>query len=358
MITQKDKILIVGGYGNVGKVVSKILATKFPSKVIIAGRNKKKAQQLIEECNIQALAKQIDLKTNNFNEINFDEVHSAICCIEFLLNDNFILHCIKHQVNYTELATSYESYQRFAIYIKDILASGICLIPGVGLMPGLSGIFVHQAILNIGKIDKVQSFVLLGLGENHGLDAIRWMVEYANKSFFVKTERGRKEIDSFTNPMKINLLNESRSRNFYSFNFGDQHIITESMEVNTAETRLAFDSRFITWIVAVIKKIGVFSKIAKINPATIKKWLDKFQFGSEIYAVQTHCSGTNNKELIYLANGFNEGYGTGIVASYAVLQLYGSNDKLGIRRLEELISFKDFIQFIEDHGIKIKIKEK
>lgn len=39
MKSPKDKILIVGGYGAVGKTVSYKLAKAFPCKVIIGGRN-------------------------------------------------------------------------------------------------------------------------------------------------------------------------------------------------------------------------------------------------------------------------------------------------------------------------------
>lgn len=38
------KILVIGGYGNVGKVICKTLADRFPGRVIAAGRNLSAAQ--------------------------------------------------------------------------------------------------------------------------------------------------------------------------------------------------------------------------------------------------------------------------------------------------------------------------
>lgn len=352
---RKDKILIVGGYGSVGTVIVKILANVFPEKMIIAGRNKGKAQQLINDLHIQASAIKIDLATNDFNEIPFAEIHLTICCIEFLQNDNFILLCVKHQINYTELATSYAAFQRINRYSQMVNKSGICVIPGVGLMPGLSGVFAQNATLRLNKIRKVESFVLLGFGENHGLDAIRWMMDYADKAFLIKIEKGEMQVDSFTDPLKERLLSESFFRNFYRFDFGDQHIIANTMEVVTAQTRLAFDSKFITWLVAVVKKLGLFSWLTKVQPQTVKNWLSNFHFGTEKYAVQTHCYGDKN-EIIYLAEGFNEAHGTGVVATYAIQKLYHSN-VVGIRRLEELIQFDDFVQYLNIHQIRIKIEK-
>src|SRR5690606_13622601 len=247
-------------------------------------------------------------------------------------------------------------YQRLVNYNEDVEKSGICLIPGVGLMPGLSGIFVQNAFMNLNKIHKVESFVLLGLGENHGLDAIRWMMEYADKSFFVNTEHGKEKVKPFTNALNEQLLNEDRPRKFYRFNFGDQHIITSSMKVAEAHTRLAFNSRFVTWVLVVLKKLGLLTRLTRLNPQTIKNLLSKFKAGSEKYAIQTHCYGVDGNEIIYLAEGLSEVYGTGVITAYTVLQLYQSN-RSGIKRLEEFIRFDDFIQFLRDHHIRVKIRK-
>ncbi len=44
----KDNILVIGGYGKVGTLISTHLAQLFPKKIIVAGRNLKRAEQLSE----------------------------------------------------------------------------------------------------------------------------------------------------------------------------------------------------------------------------------------------------------------------------------------------------------------------
>lgn len=61
--------------------------------------------------------------------------------------------------------------------------------------------------------------------------------------------------------------------------------------------------------------------------------------------------------MIYLAEGYSEAYGTGVMAAYAVLQLYPSNKK-GVRRLEEFTSFEEVIRYLKTHQIKIKTRKK
>jgi saccharopine dehydrogenase-like NADP-dependent oxidoreductase len=357
MKTLKDKILIIGGYGAVGKVVSKILAIQFPGKVIVGGRHLQKAASMIEQFNLDALPISIDISSRVFDKINFEEIHAVISCIEYLKDDNFILLCIKNKIHYTELATSYEAYMRLFKYKNEVEKSKMCLIPGVGLMPGLSGVFAQNAISRLNKIREVQSFILLGLGENHGLDAVRWMLEYADKTFSLQTKTGLQQVQSFADPLKERLLNENNSRTFYRFNFGDQYIISSSFDVDFVGTRLAFDSKFVTWLIVILKKMGLLKKLSKINPQTIINWLNRFRFGSEQYAVQTHCFAENGKEIVFLATGENEAFGTGVIASYAISKLYTSNNIIGFKRLEEILDFDDFVKDLQKNNINIKIQQ-
>ena len=357
MKLQKDKILIIGGYGKVGTVISKILAEKFPSKLIIAGRSKEKGQKLISKLNLKAKAVKVDLSSEDFNEINFEEIHTAISCVEFLENDNLIQKCIEFKANYIELATSFEAYNRLLDFDKEVEQAGTCLVPGVGLIPGLSGVFAQNAISKLKQISKVQTYVLLGLGENHGLDAIRWMMDYATIPYTLKTENGVILVHPFTNPLKMQLLNEKKARKFYSFNFGDQHIIVKTNQAKYAQTQLAFDSRFITWLLVMSQKIGLLNRLSKVKPKKVKDWLTKFRIGTEKFTVQTHCQDLKKNEIIYLGEGYNEANATGVIAAYAVLQLYPFSTKTGIKHLEEIVLFADFFQFLKDYEINIKYKE-
>jgi len=352
----KDKILIIGGYGTIGTVISNFLATRFPGKVIVAGRNLPKADTMIKHLNIDALSLSIDISSDVFDKINFGEIHTAISCVEYLKDDNFIHMCIKYNIHYTELATSFEAYKRLLKYKPEIEASQMCLIPGVGLMPGLSGVFLKNAISKLDTIQNVQSYILLGLGEVHGLDAVRWMLEYADKSFSIQSKDGLQQVQSFTDPKHEILLNESRSRTFYRFNFGDQHIIKFSYDIESAETRLAFDSKVATWLFAVLKKIGLLNSLTKINPNTVLKWLNRFRFASQQYAVQTKCSTEKGDEITYLASGENEAFATGVIASYAIKELYTSNNLYGFLRLEDLIDFDAFKKYLQINDIDIQIQ--
>ncbi len=57
----KDKILVVGGYGQVGRYVTLELITTFPKKIIVAGRNLEKANSFAREYNNLFETQKIDI---------------------------------------------------------------------------------------------------------------------------------------------------------------------------------------------------------------------------------------------------------------------------------------------------------
>lgn len=354
MSKPKDKILIVGGYGAVGMVISKRLSKAFPGKVIISGRSKLKARSLIEKYNLPALIATVDLSNKNIDEVDLSTVHTAICCIEYLQDNNFIERCIWYRVNYIELATSYEAYKRLLPLKDDVITADITLVPGVGLMPGLSGVFVSNSLSISSRLTSAKSYVMLGLGEHHGLDAIRFMLNYANRIFPVKSNKGFKQVQTFADEEKVTLLDESRARRFYRFDFADQHIIAQNMPVDVVETRLAFDSRFVTGLVHLGKRLGLLGILSKANPTVVKNWLDKFSLGSDAFAVQTVCTTPQKTSIIYLAKGNSEARATAIISAYIVEQVYREQTRRGFCHMEDITDYNSMKDYLKKNEIDIK----
>ena len=82
----RDKILIVGGYGQVGKYVTLELANIFPKHVIVAGRTLEKANAFAKENN------------NLFETLKFDiydkEIFSAL-----MVNIKIVIMCLSPNNN-------------------------------------------------------------------------------------------------------------------------------------------------------------------------------------------------------------------------------------------------------------------
>lgn len=349
----KRKILILGGYGNVGGNITKILSKKCDSPLVIAGRSIDKAKQFLKVNNISADVLSLDLNKIRAIKVDLSEVKLLINCIESDMSKYLVKMCGESGAHYTELATSFEAYKRLLHFDDLFKKNNACLVPGIGLSPGLSGIFVEHASQNIGKISSVENFTLLGLGEKHGLDAIRWMLSVCAKKYTVVIDGARLLVRPFSKGKRIVLQDERRKRKFFNYNMADQHIIQEVYEPETSITRLAFDSRITTLFFSFLRRIGLIKTISRANPIRAKKILDKFSFGSDTYAIQACCEGNKGK-AVYLARGANEGFGTAVIASCLAEKLLKNSTLIGTVRAEKLISFEGVKNYLREFNIEVQ----
>jgi len=353
---EKDKILIIGGYGTVGSIVSEQLASAYPSKVIIGGRNKLKADEFIHHRKLEAKSISIDINSDNFEEVDFDQVHTAISCIE-TMNTSFILDCILYKVNYTEIGTSFRVHQRFFGLLDYINDSDVLIIPSVGLVPGLSNIIAFNEAKKFVQIEEIHTFVMLGIGESYGLDSVRFMISNAMQTFKIKTVQGLLSVKGFTKPKSTRLLNEAKKRTFYLFDFSDHHISRILIRTNAIDTRLNFDSKAVTYVFYILQRLGFLRWAKYLKPTLLKKILDQIKKGTEIFGLQVEISGkdTKGKQVVHksLVTGEKEAFATGLVTSYAAKLLYENTTRKGLKHIEEICDFDVLKTILKQYNIQI-----
>ena len=115
---------------------------------------------------------------------------------------------------------------------------GVILLLGVGIAPGLSNILAHELEKSFDNVMKVDSYLMLGIGEKHGLDGIKWLVNNITKKYYIIDNGLKKEVKCFTSPKKITLIGESKKRNFYHFDLADWHIMTQTLSITDLEKEL------------------------------------------------------------------------------------------------------------------------
>ena len=353
---EKDKILIIGGYGVVGSIVSRQLALRYPSKIIVAGRNKEKAENFLQKKGLNAKAIFLDVEKEKFDNVNFDEIHTVVNCIE-TMSVSIILECIQFNINYTEVGASFKVHKRF-FEISDYINNANCLvIPSVGLVPGLSNIMAFNAAKEFAEIDAIHTYVMLGLGESHGFDSIRWMLEKANSNFKIKTKDGGVSVKGFTHPKSTRLLNEQKPRTFYLFDFSDHHAIPLLVDTKAIDTRIGFDSKVVTYLFSLLQKVGVLKWFKNIGPKRFKKVLDFIRMGSERFGLQIEINGRDSLgmqySIKYLATGENEALATATVTSYAAELMYLNKTQKGLKHIEEVCDLDELKGYLEKHNIRI-----
>ena len=160
---EKKKVLIVGGYGTVGSVVSEILSKDEKILPVISGRDKSKARELAERLNTEWIT--IDLTDE-------ESISSALVNIDIVINcfsgpfTNFHLFlpesASKQGIHYLDVAGSYEYAERFLTLNDLAVKNKSILITSLGANPGIPGIMFMNAKYDFDEVDSGKIYFIIG----------------------------------------------------------------------------------------------------------------------------------------------------------------------------------------------------
>lgn len=312
----KNKILVIGGYGQVGQVICKDLGKKFPGKVIAAGRNFEKAKQFSLKTEGGVAPLQFDAFANHKKNEILDDVTLVVMCLD-QRDTQFIETCIEKKRHYIDITASYKLLSQVESLDIKAKESGATIVLGVGLCPGLTNMLVKYSKSYFDSIDAAEIYIMLGLGDKHGKAATEWTIDNMNSVFSVMENNSFKRVGSFEDGKK------------------------------TVSTRLCFDSVILTNTFALLKRIGFFN-LLKINlfRNVMVKIFENFHWGSDLYVLKVDTKGIKkHKEALYqcLIRGSNEGQATGKVAAIVAESLYTKKFPAGVYYLEQLFELEEFL---------------
>lgn len=162
---EKEKVLIVGGYGTVGTVVSEILSKSELIIPVIAGRNEAKAKELAGKLNTEW--RTVDINIEDSILAAFADVKVVINCFSGPFTNAPLLLaelCAKNGINYLDVAGSYEYAER-VLTLNDLAKQNhTTLITALGANPGLPGITLMSAKNDFDEMYSGRIVFVLGVG--------------------------------------------------------------------------------------------------------------------------------------------------------------------------------------------------
>jgi saccharopine dehydrogenase-like NADP-dependent oxidoreductase len=347
----KDKILVIGGYGQVGMIICKDLGKKFPGKVIVAGRSYDKAEKFTKSSMGDMIPLEFDAFANYDQDQIWDDISTVVMCID-QRDTKLVESCLRNNVNYVDITASFNFLSKVQSLniAKTTEATGIL---SVGLTPGLTNLLVKYSKSHFDHLDRADISVMLGLGEEHGRAAIEWMVDNVSTSFEVVEKGKLKKVKSFEDGKKTNFPKNLGQRIVYRFNLAEQHILPKTLGIKTVSNRVCFDSRFITKVLAFLKKVGFFNllKIKSLRNVILETF-ERINFGSEVFCAKVDALGKKNgkiSEFKCSILGNNQSRITGKVAAAITEHIYTKNYPNGVYHIEEIFSIEDIMDQISQY---------
>ena len=332
-----DKYLVIGGYGVVGRVVCQHLGTKFPGRVVAAGRNNEAASAFVSSLSGRVSSRALDVRDPVMLDDAVKDACVVITCVE-ARNREIAEACVRQGANFVDISASYPVLQSLEALNDRARASGVTGVLSVGLAPGITNLLVRQVQDVLGAVRSAEITLLLGLGDTHGRDAIRWTLE--NSCALGEAKR-------------IQLPEPYGTRTAYAFDFADQHVVRHTLAIEHVRTRLCLEPAYMTRLLGLLSTSGVLALIRGVGALELPaRLLSAVRFGSDAFVAHVEAQGDEGTARASVC-GRKEARVTGLVASLVAESLGTTSPLSGVRHIEKDFELKQFSSTLEEEGFAI-----
>ncbi|WP_438351021.1 saccharopine dehydrogenase family protein [Paenibacillus sp. FA6] len=356
----KNKIIVVGGYGHVGKKICKELGDKYAGYVYAAGRNLKHAEQFSREINGKVKPLQLDIQ-QGFDTGFLNQVKLVIMCLD-QSDTAFVRSCLQSGTHYVDISANGLFLDQVEQWRTEAEVNFATAVLSVGLAPGLTNLLALQARTLLDQVNAIELSIMLGLGDQHGKAAIEWTVDNLSSSFQVTENNRMVTVDSFTDGRNVDFGADLGRKKAYRFPFSDQQTIARTLNVPSVSTRLCFDSAIATGFMGGMRVTGAF-RCLKVNwiRNVIVQGFGKLHFGVDKFAVKVEArgrkGGKGGKEAIVecLLQGKDQSKMTAKVAVAVADALYREVFKHGVYHIDQLFDLRSMQDWLQ-HEASIEIR--
>jgi saccharopine dehydrogenase (NAD+, L-lysine-forming) len=178
-------LVVAGATGQVGRAATLALAARHPGRVEIWGRDARKVEALARELGVRGRV--VDLR--QVPDDALDGVRAVLMCSE-AGGPQLAARCLAAGVDYVDVTADQALIEAIEQHQETARAAGSRAVLHVGLAPGLTNLLGREVHEAVGGADRLDLFVMLGVGEAHGPAAIAWTLAHLEPPFLVM-EGGR-----------------------------------------------------------------------------------------------------------------------------------------------------------------------
>jgi hypothetical protein len=177
------KVLILGGYGNFGKRIARLL-TRAGVAVIIAGRDRSKARELSRSLPADlAEVAAFDATSELYRQLGLLRPAVVVnTCGPFQNADYSVARaCIAAGVHYIDLADGRDFVGGITQLVADAKKQNVAVISGASTVPALTSAVIEHLLSRFGTIESLQFGIAPGQKAERGLATTQAILSYVGK---------------------------------------------------------------------------------------------------------------------------------------------------------------------------------
>lgn len=251
----RKMVLIVGGYGAVGRQIAQILHDRHPElDITLGGRSPEKAAPFESE-RVQTIV--VDNNADDPLLYVGDNVSLIINSVNDL-QDRLLLSAVKRKIPLIDLTRWTELFQQSVTKLKKTdLHSPVVL--SSGWMAGTASLFAMLHSTSLQNV-VVNIHVLYSLQDKAGPDSAAYM-DRMTIPFYITEPEGRRLVFPMTEPVKVQFP-DGYTAKCYRLDTPDHVTLLKAGNVDSANFRISFDSKVATTMLVGMVKSGIWKMIS------------------------------------------------------------------------------------------------
>jgi len=249
-----DDILIVGGYGVVGRRIAALLAPQFPDRLVIAGRDRAHAEGICRSLGHGARPRCLDVADADQIDEALKGVGTIIACVA-QAEPRLLRAAIASGMAYTDIAPRLAFWEAGQELHSQALQTGARVLLGAGLSPGISNMMARRLADLAGDAESIETSILLSLGDEYGADSLQHVLESLKQPFKL-FRQGRYESAMPLGEGERIAFPGLGPRMAYVFPWSDVVYYPKTLGARTAIGRLALEPPWVNKLLRRLARIG------------------------------------------------------------------------------------------------------
>lgn len=340
-----SKVLIVGGYGQVGRALAELLAPGLSGRIIIAGRDATKAHAAAAEIGHGTSGRVVDLFATDSGDV-LDGVGLVVVCLD-QEDTSFVESCLTRGIHYVDISARFRFLRQVEALDGVARRNGATALLSVGVSPGLTNLLAARVCNYMERVDQIDIVLELGLGDRHGRAAVEWTLDNLDAEFDLVDNGEITTVRSLGERLDIRGPGTWARGPAYRFNFSDQHVLGRTLDVPRVSSWLRFSSRALTWLMAKTAGHGLGWLLRRRWCRRLAVWLlTTVHLGSDRCGVAVRAMGRTTygaHELTVCVAARKEAFMTASVTAEVVRQVLAENLEAGVFHTDQVISLDPVI---------------
>jgi NAD(P)-dependent dehydrogenase (short-subunit alcohol dehydrogenase family) len=331
----------VGGYGAVGRAVALTLAQHLDARVVVAGRDERRARELARLAPEALIPRRFDVDRADDVERLPEQAAVVVMCVE-RGNEAVARACLERGVHVVDVGASVPTLTAIERLGDVAERGGAAAVLSVGLAPGLTNLLARRCVDRLPSATSIDVTVLLGLSGDHGPDSVRWTLE--NLAAPVPRTAG--------GPRRARvLLPGSGVRTAYPFPFSDQHILARALGIPVT-TRVCFDSAAVTAALFGLRRAGIVRGLHRAGAGRLlTAAATRLPVGSDRFVVHAAAVDGSGAGTWSAVTGRRECRATGVVAAHVADLLLRRPPPPGVHHIDDVLAAEEFLPRLRPFGL-------